>query len=388
MLHKLTHRMGRRAKRLFARRRRPSQRRSLAFEALEPRQMMAPITLILDDSLDDPSVGGNGFIFNSPMRKDILEKVLHDIGARLDDHLAAIPEGMHEIKDPEVAKSKSIPYSFSVPENAIRVFVGGADFSGEGGAIARGGGKSDPARTYTSTAEYKPGTISLRFEPDYDWHYDGAPDKRDFGAFARHELLHGLGFGQDVWAAQLSDGQFIGVHAMQANGGHPVPIGEGDRGGGHFATGVNSIMREPVPDGPFQLTPLDWATLQDLGWGIVPEEKPDLRPVLVDVRADEVAITDTVQLDFRIRNDGPVDSGAFFVQFCVSDSKDFFYPFAGWWSVLWNYTAVGSIAANSTSDTITVNLAAPRPRSDNYGELNNARAVVPRRRRVLRSCLR
>jgi hypothetical protein len=124
---------------------------------------------------------------------------------------------------------------------------------------------------------------------DNFWQYNHtipvAPGKNDFYSVALHELLHSIGFGvSDTFSANTSGTTWLGASAIAANGGTGVNLVNGD--GAHLRSGVMStniysgLAQEAAMDPSLttgvrkQLTTLDVAMLQDLGFAVAPVPEP------------------------------------------------------------------------------------------------------------------
>ena len=134
---------------------------------------------------------------------------------------------------------------------------------------------------------------SLIFNSNQSWQRDHtmvvSSGQNDLYTTAMHELIHVLGFGvSSTWSALRQGSQFEGAESVAEFGG-PVPLHSNDNG--HWQAGITSpvinmvgstaVVEQEAIMGPFllpgsrkELTQLDVAGLEDLGWtvaALVPE---------------------------------------------------------------------------------------------------------------------
>lgn len=185
--------------------------------------------------------------------------------------------------------------NFSVATNVIRVFVGGATFSGntlaQGGpggfncsgvgtfcsnALSRGQGVVSGA----TASDVAPWGGSISFDMDTSWYVGldtaGLTSRQsDFYSVAAHELAHLLGFGtSDAFANLISGNTFMGT----ASGNVGLSADQGHWAQGTTST-VNGLTQEAslapsILNGTRKyFTELDYRAMQDIGWqvGEVPE---------------------------------------------------------------------------------------------------------------------
>ena len=236
--------------------------RPISVEVLEERILPA-VTLLIDYSLD------NGF-FASAERRTAIETVASEIGARLNDTLTAVPTGSYAVTDPKTFTTTT--RTFSVPANAIRIYVAGSSFGGN--IVGQGGWRTNTGiRNFNSATDFQPYVGYMGFDNDGStaWSFGETGPNVNFRIVARHELLHVLGIGgAATWDAQISSGVFTGPKTRAANGGAFPPV---DASHGHFAAGVNSIVT-PIVGSITMPTAIDWAALDDIGWDVVVPPTP------------------------------------------------------------------------------------------------------------------
>ena len=127
---------------------------------------------------------------------------------------------------------------------------------------------------------------SISFDTEETWHFDHtspvADGKVDFYTVAVHELLHAIGFGTSAsWDSLVSGSTWAGPAAIALNGGSGASLIE--LTSGHIASGIqsprlsDSVMQEVIMDPSLttgerkEITLMDLAFLQDIGWMTVPE---------------------------------------------------------------------------------------------------------------------
>lgn len=121
------------------------------------------------------------------------------------------------------------------------------------------------------------------------WHYDPdtpvASGKNDFYSVALHEMIHALGLGtSDTWSSLASGTTWLGTNAQALNGGSGANLI--DSGTGHIRNGLISTniytggAQEAAMDPSLtigtrkELTAMDVAFLQDLGYSVAPVPEP------------------------------------------------------------------------------------------------------------------
>jgi len=96
---------------------------------------------------------------------------------------------------------------------------------------------------------------------------------------AMHEILHTLGFGtSNLYTDLVSGGEWLGVHARMLNGGSGLGILDNDHLRGNLLSPriTDGVLQTPVmaaytTGARRELTLMDLAILQDLGYTIIPE---------------------------------------------------------------------------------------------------------------------
>ena len=225
-----------------------------------------------------------------------------------DDFDAITPSGGNSwtayIFDPENIGSTLSIVNQSIAADTIRVYVGSANLGGAlglaqpGGFTASGsgswlntvvkrgeGGVITPSTTGDDT-EVAPWGGVISFDSTATWNFDdetgpgAGVGEHDFRTVALHELGHVLGHstGDSYTALINGSNEFTGTKAVASFGGN-VPL-ESD---GHFVEGTSStvylgggtqdaVMSQSLPTGTRrEFTALDAASLDDIGYDLVPE---------------------------------------------------------------------------------------------------------------------
>jgi hypothetical protein len=192
----------------------------------------------------------------------------------------------------------------SIPEDTIRVYVGGSSsapgvlgFSGVGTNLVATGSnqfvdsvltRQQANGTGAHAEDYGIWEGSIWFNANNDWYFGEdasglTPNHPDFLTTVIHELGHILGYGEAAsWYAQIDEasGTFLGASSVAAYG-KPVQL---DQYHMHWASGtmstLNGVMQNTLMDpstakGRRELpTVLDYAGFRDIGWQVSPVPAP------------------------------------------------------------------------------------------------------------------
>ncbi|WP_417736463.1 carboxypeptidase regulatory-like domain-containing protein [Rosistilla oblonga] len=285
-------------KRSNLRRSRSGRRRGIRLESLERRDLLA-VDIVFDYTYDD-----SGFF--DTQAKAALERAATDYETRLLDTLTAIPaptggnSWTASFQDPETGSTVNLP-NLQLAENEVRVFVGSRNLTGStlGKASAGYGVQyTDPNwvdtvlwRGQSGANEQSTWGGSIVFDTSPTWHFDvGLPTSgtTDFYSVALHELGHIFGISNqpgNTWTSltkSLSElstadqalvdnepGDYFTGPKSVALYGSPIPAD-----GGHFEHDVSYAGAEAALDPSLTtgtrkpMSPLDWTTLDDIGWDI------------------------------------------------------------------------------------------------------------------------
>jgi hypothetical protein len=309
-------------RRLFSSRQLPKPRNRRLFlrglEHLEPRIVLdaGGLSIVLDYSLDT-----NDF-FNDQVRKDTLQRAATVLASRITDELGPITPSGSDTWDatfthPGTGASHEI-HNQTIPLGTIIIFVGGRHIGslgvgGPGGYSAvgspsflatisnRGQTGIDPDNS-SNTTDFAPWGGHVAFDSSTNWNFgDGepSPGENDFYSVALHEIGHVLGMGtSDSWNNLVNESNlFTGPASAAANGGNVSLTSDSS----HWVNGLESTLintgavQESAMDPNLtvgtrkQLTVLDWAALNDVGWEI----------------ADTFAPTIDIISDINVEEDGP-----------------------------------------------------------------------------------
>jgi hypothetical protein len=241
-------------------------------------------------------------------RRSLLETAASYYGGFTDKLAAIVPQSGDtwsvSFSHPSLAGPVLTLTDISIPEDTIRVYVGGSPsapgvlgFSGIGTNLVATGSSgfidSVLTRHQLNAAgphaqDYGIWGGSIWFNANNDWYFGEnssglAPGRPDFLTTAIHELGHILGFGEAAsWYAQIDEaaGTFLGASSVAAYG-NPVPL---DQYHMHWASGTmstlnsmpqNTLMDPGTAKGQRELpTVLDYAGFRDIGWQVSPVPAP------------------------------------------------------------------------------------------------------------------
>lgn len=266
-------------------------------ESLQPRILPA-ITFQFDYSLDSTNFFDP---INHPERRQVLEQAGNELGSRLQDTiLEIIPHKFNAadtwtatFEDPSSGGTFDVD-DLIVGENIIRVYVGARNL---GGALGEGGpgfassvtgvqqwvdtvlgrGQTGALGPDNRQTDFAPFGGSIAFDTSANWHFGLSPvglesGEFDFFSTAIHELAHVIGFGTAPSFDNLvTGGLFIGsASVLEYDGAGPVPM----ENPGHWRKdleddGAEVAFDPDLADGVRKnLTALDYAGLNDLGWNV------------------------------------------------------------------------------------------------------------------------
>lgn len=258
----------------------------LWIEPLESRLTPA-VTVRFDYSFDTSG------LFADPEARAAVERVGAAVTARMTDNLTAItPSGGNtwtaQVYDAATGGTQTIANP-TVGANEVVVYITGGQLGGalgiaSGGAYSARGNQAwlDAIRTrgqggVDAGTDYSPwgGLIAFNTATNWDWSA-GAPahTQYDFDSVALHEMMHVFGFGLEnpSFTRNVSGGYYRGAYGTSVYGGL-IPMQAGDDHPDHFAAGVRFAGRDAVmnpaitPGTQKTMTELDYAILQDVGWG-------------------------------------------------------------------------------------------------------------------------
>ena len=286
--------------------RRRATHRHAPVEVLEERRLLT-INIQFDYRHDTA-----GF-FDAPARAAALERAASVLESRINDTLTAIsPGGSNSWTagyfHPRTGALQQMN-NLSVPAGRVMVFVGTRNLGTVDGRPVLGEGSTGAVLTWNGSQQFgsdvvtrgqtgvnvtNPGASTdfavwggaLAFTtllPVDEWNFATSPpaaNQYDFVSVAVHEMAHLLGFGLAPSFQRLvsAGNTFTGTASRQVFGGN-VPL---HTDSGHWAVDVasdlpgTSTRAETLLDPDFdtgvakQMTDLDWAGLDDLGWEITP----------------------------------------------------------------------------------------------------------------------
>ena len=180
--------------------------------------------------------------------------------------------------------------NLTVAEDTLIIYAGGRDLGSVGGMGYTGfsyfASSSDWYNMWqsraSSTAFLPPGG-SVSFNTTSDFYFDPDPttlepfsEYTDFYTLALHEIGHVIGFflGEVGDTYRVGD-TWVGPNAMALNGG-PVPLipGENHIQDGFLFEGLPVIMDPTFGGQRIEVSELEWAILQDMGWEVAAVPEP------------------------------------------------------------------------------------------------------------------
>jgi len=250
------------------------------------------ITLSFDYSIDQAN---HNWFGSHPAAQSLLDNVVAPFfSSRLDDDLAAVQYSGFQSYQVEICPASycgsavAAAVDVNVAADEIKIFVGGASLGGNSLGLGGPSWFVSPQRGEVGHAgsppasDFEPWFGTISFDMSHNWYFDNDVSTADtpfsefdFFSVAVHEVLHVLGIGTaPSWASQISNGYFIGLASTALYGG-PVPLA----GSGHFFYGISSsidgsgsyevAMDPDIASGQQkQMTDLDWAALEDIGWQV------------------------------------------------------------------------------------------------------------------------
>jgi hypothetical protein len=261
-------------------------------EALEARTVLS-VTILIDYSRDTLN------FFNTPAKRELLQKAADTLGSRLTDELLAIvPSGSNvwdaTASDPATGADFTPTFpNNSIPANTLVIFAGGRDLPGD--ELGRGGfgsvnafgtqdwlnlvlARGQLGALAPTPTDFGPWGGSIAFDTDTNWYFGTdvsglQSSQNDFLSVAQHELMHLIGFGTaPSWARLVSNGRFLGPQSL-AYYDRPgfLPLSADNS---HWEVGVEdgffeALMDPLITQGSRELaTRLDFAGLDDLGWDL------------------------------------------------------------------------------------------------------------------------
>ena len=262
----------------------------------------AQVSFLFDYTYDT-----GGFFTANSLAKTDLEAAASTLQSRLADGLSAITPGdgnswLVAFPNPSTGGQQSINNP-SVAANTVVVYVGARNLENNALGLGLFGDSASSGTPSWMNAvgtrgqigapaiDFGPWGGSISFSSTASWYFDPDPSttesfagQYDFYSVAVHELGHVLGFGTaPSWNNLVVGGQFTGPAAAALNGGNALAL---DPSRAHWAQNTLSTLpgtstpQEAAMDPTLSagarkdLTDLDWAGLNDIGWSVTPVPEP------------------------------------------------------------------------------------------------------------------
>ena len=273
---------------------------------------LADRLLLTIDIVFDYTYDSTGF-FNSQQRRDVLDAVASVYESRITDDLTAItPGGVNTwtaiFNNPSTGTEVNVE-NMSVAADEIIVFVGARNLTTGLAGGGHGGFRSFATPEFNQNLESRgePGVDTngsndtdyalwggtIAFDNVTNWNFTLNPPtagQNDFFTIALHEMGHVMGFGTSESFRKLinASNRFTGTKSVAAFGGQ-VPMNSdslGNPDSGHWVSDTSSTLpgtstvQETLMDPQIttgtrkELTKLDWAALDDLGWDVTEAAGP------------------------------------------------------------------------------------------------------------------
>ena len=283
--------------------------RSLAFESLESRQLLA-LTVTIDYTYDT-----NNF-FDTTAKRDLLQLAADEIAGQMADDLTAIsPSGSNswsaQFFNPATGSVSSVS-NLNVAADEIIIYAGGRSLGGSlgqggpGGYSASGSGawlntlatRGETGAGLSSPTDFGPWGGAVTFDTGTTWHFGETTSglssgEYDFYSVALHEVAHLFGFGtSDSFDTHVNgSNEFTGANALdEYDGTGNIPLTSSS---GHWASGTTDDGQETAMDPSIasgirkDMTRLDLGGLADIGWEIDLSE-----PAEIKINSDDVVLSD------------------------------------------------------------------------------------------------
>jgi hypothetical protein len=255
----------------------------------------------------------SGFFSSNPDSVDVLNAAAALFETRFADSLTAIDSsGSNRFStlffNPSDPSGADITLNNQdIAADVILIYVGAADLGGSLGLGGPGVYGCSGSASFCDNAEsrgqgdvtgadaddFAPWGGAISFDTETDWHFGLTTtglgfNEYDFYSVAVHEIAHVLGFGISASFDRLAaGGLFSGSNAVNAYGDN-VPLTPDES---HWAEGTLSfadgLSQEAAMDPDIfngvrkNLTTLDYAALQDIGWEVTPVPEADTWAMLL-----------------------------------------------------------------------------------------------------------